>query len=73
MSIPEPLQGSEAVPTGRALERFGDGVLFVTYSLLISGLSGGKKSGKRKTEGPADEDEAPAPGTDAATAQGRIL
>ncbi|KAL4451948.1 hypothetical protein ABPG75_007610 [Micractinium tetrahymenae] len=64
-------KGSEAVPTGRALERFGDGVLFVTYSLLISGLNSGRKNAKRKTEG-ADDDGAPAAGVAAAAAHGRI-
>lgn len=39
------MQGNESVPTGKGLEKFGDGVLFVTYSLLISGL-GGRKAKK---------------------------
>jgi len=29
------LQGSESVPTGKGLDKFGDGVLFVTYSVSI--------------------------------------
>lgn len=66
------LQGSEAVPSGRALERLGDGVLFVTYSLLISGLNGGKKNAKRKADGPADDNAALAAGAVAAAAHGRI-
>ncbi|PSC70731.1 strawberry notch [Micractinium conductrix] len=33
-------RGSESVPTGKGLDKFGDGCLFITYSLLISGLRG---------------------------------
>ena len=47
-------QGSEPVPTGRGLQQFGDGCLFVTYSLLISGLGG------RKAKAAAAEEEAEA-------------
>lgn len=34
------LQGSEPVPTAKGLEKFGDGVLFVTYSVSLFGLAG---------------------------------
>jgi hypothetical protein len=47
-------QGSEPVPAGRGLQQFGDGCLFVTYSLLISGLGG------RKAKAAAAEEEAEA-------------
>ena len=46
---PARVQGSESVPTGRGLEKFGDGCLFITYSLLISGL-GGRKAKQEETE-----------------------
>lgn len=55
-NLPPPLQGSENVPTGRGLEKFGDGCLFITYSLLISGL-GSRKAKKEAAEagGPSVE------------------
>lgn len=52
------LQGSESVPTGRGLERFGDGCLFITYSLLISGLGSKKARGQDEEEGEAQNVEA---------------
>ena len=42
------------MPAGRGLQQFGDGCLFVTYSLLISGLGG------RKAKAAAAEEEAEA-------------
>jgi hypothetical protein len=54
------LQGSDSVPSGKGLERFGDGCLFVTYSLLISGL-GGKAQSRSRDEGEEGEGAGRAP------------
>ncbi|EFN55772.1 hypothetical protein CHLNCDRAFT_51983 [Chlorella variabilis] len=56
--IPICPRGSESVPTGRGLERFGDGCLFITYSLLISGLGSKKARGQDEEEGEAQNVEA---------------
>ena len=38
------MQGNSSLPQGKLEKHFGEGVLFVTYSLLISGSSKGSNS-----------------------------
>ena len=48
------MQGNSALPQGNLDSHFGEGVLFVTYSLLISGSAKGA-SGTTKVEGAAPD------------------
>ena len=48
------VQGNSLLPQGNLDSHFGDGVLFVTYSLLISGSARGA-SGPTKVEGAAPD------------------
>ena len=48
------MQGNSSLPPGNLDKHFGEGVLFVTYSLLISGSAKGA-SGATKVEGSAPD------------------